>query len=351
MIKVSDQILFKDFIVLVLKVLKLISVTFPFLPDTENQADSDSGLSLGHSHSSPCPSSSSYSSSSSSSSSSCGSAEESFFSEDEDEDMHGHASSPEMDMGVTVKQEPEEEELGAVGGWYAEDLKQPFHRSFGDDKLLNGLPWLEHVGHDHTYNQPWPLPSAPSPGKAASQIPRSPLRSAAATPYRHISDTRMWNRDDRRARALKIPFSNEVIINLPVDDFNDLLTSSRLTEEQLALIRDIRRRGKNKIAAQNCRKRKMDVLTGLRDDVSELVRRRARLLREKQENLRNLQEMKRQLRKLYQDVFSGMRDSEGRPLDPTEHVLHFEGEAITVESRSRAAPLTKPGKKQRDKKK
>lgn len=374
MIKVSDQRL-KDFIVPTcdtemtfyqyihvyaleqfqlhfLQVLKLTSVTFPLLPDTENQADSDSGLSLGHSHSSPCPSESSYSSSSSSSSSSCVSAEESFFSEDEDEDMHGSLSSPEMDMGVTVKQEPEEEELGAVGGWYAEDLKEPFHRSFGNDKLLNGLPWLEHVGHDHTYNQPWPSPSAPSPGKAASQTPRSPLRNAAAAPYHHISEARMWGRDDRRARSLKIPFSNEVIINLPVDDFNDLLTSSRLTEEQLALIRDIRRRGKNKIAAQNCRKRKMDVLLGLREDVSDLVRRRARLLREKQENLRNLQEMKRQLRTLYQDVFSGMRDSEGRPLDPTEHVLQFEGEAITVESHSRSAgALTKPGKKQRDKKK
>lgn len=318
--------------------------------DTENQADSDSGLSLGHSHSSPCPSESSYSSSSSSSSS-CVSAEESFFSEDEDEDEDtlGPSSSPDMD--VTVKQEPEEEELGAVGGWYAEDVKQPFHQSFGDDKLLNGLPWLEHVGHDHTYNQPWPSASEPSPGKAASQMPRSHLRRDGAAPHRHISEARMWNRDDRRARALKIPFSNEVIINLPVDDFNDLVTSSQLTEEQLVLIRDIRRRGKNKIAAQNCRKRKMDVLQGLRDDVSDLVRRRSRLLREKQENLRSLQEMKRQLRTLYQDVFSGMRDSDGRPLDPTEHVLQFEGDAVTVGSRNQGRSLTKPGKKQRDKKK
>lgn len=255
-----------------------------------------------------------------------------------------------MDVDVAVKQEPEEEELGAVGGWCAEDLKQPFHQSFGNDKLLNGLPWLEHVGHDHTYNQPWPSASASSPGKAGSKIPRSPLRHDSAAPHRHISEARMWSRDDRRARALKIPFSNEVIINLPVDDFNDLLTSSCLTEEQLALIRDIRRRGKNKIAAQNCRKRKMDVLVGLRTDVSNLVRRRSRLLREKQENLRDLQEMKRQLRKLYQDVFSGMRDSQGRPLDPTEHVLQFEGDAVIVESRNQAGAMTKP-KQQRDKKK
>ena len=37
------------------------------------------------------------------------------------------------------------------------------------------------------------------------------------------------------------------IINLPMDEFNDLLSKHELTEEQLTLCRDIRRRGKNKV--------------------------------------------------------------------------------------------------------
>ena len=37
------------------------------------------------------------------------------------------------------------------------------------------------------------------------------------------------------------------IIDLPMDEFNDLLSKHELTEEQLTLCREIRRRGKNKV--------------------------------------------------------------------------------------------------------
>uniref|UniRef100_A0A3Q3VV50 Endoplasmic reticulum membrane sensor NFE2L1 n=1 Tax=Mola mola TaxID=94237 RepID=A0A3Q3VV50_MOLML len=324
-----------------------------------NEADSDSGLSLdfSHSHASPCASeASSYSSSSSS----CVSAEESPFSEDVDEDGVEPLVGQDLEMDVTIKQEEdEEEELGAVGGRYPEDFKQIFPCNYGDDTLFNGFPWLEHIGHDHTYNQRWSSSSSPSLGKMPTKPPKSFLRQDNAKPYhhsssRHISDATMWSRDERRARALKVPFSNELIVNLPVEEFNDLLASVPLSEEQLSLVRDIRRRGKNKIAAQNCRKRKMDVLFGLSDDVSSLMRYRSRLLREKREALRNLQEMKRKLTMLYQDVFSRLRDEEGRPLNPMEYLLHFEANgSVTVASckQGAALPLTKSSKKQRDKKK
>lgn len=334
---------------------KTVQLTFvcSLLLDSENEADSDSGLSLdfSHSHASPCASeASSYSSSSSSSS--CVSAEESLFSEDEDEDAMERLVGPDMEMEVTIKQEEvEEEELGAVGGRYPEDIKQPFPRNLRDDKLFSGFPWQEHIGHDHTYNQPWSSASTPSLGKMPTKQTKSSLRHDHAKPYHH---SKMWGRDERRARALKVPFSNELIVNLPVEEFNDLLANFQLNEEQLALVKDIRRRGKNKIAAQNCRKRKMDALLGLDDDVSSLMRCRSQLLREKQEALRNLQEMKRQLRMLYQEVFSRLRDEEGRPLNPMESLLNFEANgSVTVASRKQgtALPLTKPSKKQRDKKK
>jgi nuclear factor erythroid 2 len=44
-----------------------------------------------------------------------------------------------------------------------------------------------------------------------------------------------------------LPISCNDIINLPMDEFNDLLSKHELTEEQLTLCRDIRRRGKNKV--------------------------------------------------------------------------------------------------------
>ena len=45
-----------------------------------------------------------------------------------------------------------------------------------------------------------------------------------------------------------MPISVRDIIDLPMDEFNDLLSKHELTEEQLTLCRDIRRRGKNKVS-------------------------------------------------------------------------------------------------------
>lgn len=335
--------------------------------DGEGEADSDSGLSLDFSHSpaSPCVSEassySSYSASSSSSSSASSSSIEGPLSEDEDEDAEEGLTGSDMEVEVTIKQEElEEEVLGAVGGGYPGDGNKLFPSNFEDHKLFHGFPWQEHICHDHTYNQPWSTASSPSLGEIPTKHTKS-LRHENAKPYhrsssRQLSESKMWSRDERRARALKIPFSNELIVNLPVEEFNDLLSNYQLNGEQLTLIRDIRRRGKNKIAAQNCRKRKLGVLLGLEDNVSGLRRHRSRLLREKQEALKNLQEMKRRLGMLYDEVFSRLRDEEGRPLDATEYLLDFgPNGSITVASRQQGGvlPLTreKSSKKQRDKKK
>ena len=48
--------------------------------------------------------------------------------------------------------------------------------------------------------------------------------------------------------GLCLPISVRDIIDLPMDEFNDLLSKHELTEEQLTLCREIRRRGKNKVS-------------------------------------------------------------------------------------------------------
>lgn len=54
-------------------------------------------------------------------------------------------------------------------------------------------------------------------------------------------------RDEKKARALNVPIPVHEIINLPMDEFNERLSKYDLSETQLSLIRDIRRRGKNKV--------------------------------------------------------------------------------------------------------
>uniref|UniRef100_A0A8C8S8S8 Nuclear factor, erythroid 2 n=1 Tax=Pelusios castaneus TaxID=367368 RepID=A0A8C8S8S8_9SAUR len=131
------------------------------------------------------------------------------------------------------------------------------------------------------------------------------------------------SRDERRALAMKIPFPTEKIVNLPVDDFNELVSKYQLTEPQLALIRDIRRRGKNKVAAQNCRKRKLENIVQLEQDLEQLGRERQRLLRDRGEVDKTLGLMKQKLGQLYREVFLMLRDEAGNPYSPDEYSLQL----------------------------
>ncbi|XP_074857411.1 nuclear factor erythroid 2-related factor 2 [Carettochelys insculpta] len=130
-----------------------------------------------------------------------------------------------------------------------------------------------------------------------------------------------FTRDEQRAKALHIPFPVEKIINLPVDDFNEMMSKEQFSEAQLALIRDIRRRGKNKVAAQNCRKRKLETIVELEQDLGHLKDEKEKLLKEKGENDKSIRLMKKQLTNLYLEVFNMLHDENGKPYSPSEYSL------------------------------
>lgn len=90
-------------------------------------------------------------------------------------------------------------------------------------------------------------------------------------------------RDEKMARKMNLPFSVYDIINSPVDTFSEMLGRPGLTPDQSQICRDIRRRGKNKVAAQNCRKRKMDTIEELQSQVDQVRRRKEQLLRAREQ--------------------------------------------------------------------
>ncbi|XP_046397373.1 segmentation protein cap'n'collar isoform X2 [Ischnura elegans] len=148
----------------------------------------------------------------------------------------------------------------------------------------------------------------------------TPRRRHTQHHHSHMSQHQL-TRDEKRARALGVPICVSDIINLPMDEFNERLSKHDLTEAQLGLIRDIRRRGKNKVAAQNCRKRKLDQILSLADEVRRMRDRKEKLVRDRETMLEQHRLAKEKFSRLYRHVFQALRDPEGRPYSQFEYSL------------------------------
>jgi hypothetical protein len=99
------------------------------------------------------------------------------------------------------------------------------------------------------------------------------------------SDLGKRQKDEKLAASLGMsPRDIERVVSMPMDEFQDYGHQKSLTEDQMNILRDIRRRGKNKVAAQNCRKRKIDQIEELQGKVAEmnkLFEKNAKVLKEK----------------------------------------------------------------------
>ncbi|KAG2456473.1 BACH1 protein, partial [Polypterus senegalus] len=77
-----------------------------------------------------------------------------------------------------------------------------------------------------------------------------------------------------------------------------------LSQEQLDFIHDIRRRSKNRIAAQRCRKRKLDCIQYLKCEIDRLKNEKKKLLFESNQLKINIEEIKHNLSGLCHKICS-----------------------------------------------
>lgn len=206
-------------------------------------------------------------------------------------------------------------DLGAVGGCYPEPHKH-CHMDHRTIVGFHGSLECQQVFHDHTYHLQSGVPEPTSESFTWSGKSQK-ISGCLDNPDRNLS------RDEQRAKALHIPFSVDEIVRMPVDSFNSMLSRHYLTDLQVSLIRDIRRRGKNKVAAQNCRKRKLDIILNLEDDICNLQAKKEALKNEKTQYNKAIDIMRQKLHDLYHDVFNRLRDDQGRPVNPSHYALQY----------------------------
>ncbi|XP_061112060.1 nuclear factor erythroid 2-related factor 3 [Conger conger] len=198
------------------------------------------------------------------------------------------------------------------------ELSPGFEGAAGwDGDAMATLERADSVRHDHTY------PAPPPCLRAVKEEPASDEEEEEE------EEQQGGSRDEQRARALCIPVSVRDAVAMPVEDFLRLLGRG-LAGPQVALLRDIRRRGKNKLAARNCRRRRLEAIGRLEGEVSRLQRHRQALLRQRAHSARAAASLSQRIARLSQRVLAQLQ------LSPAHHALRCSPEGrVSVEPRSR----------------
>lgn len=138
--------------------------------------------------------------------------------------------------------------------------------------------------HNHTY-----LQGSESSESDLAQHPYSyknklkKMRAAAASSDMNSNSSMIdfnkmqETRDEMLLKSNNIQLELSQVIDSSAEELNELIKVYSLDKDQVNVIKDIRRRGKNKVAAQICRKRKLDSIDSLKETVDELKEYKSKL--------------------------------------------------------------------------
>jgi hypothetical protein len=142
-------------------------------------------------------------------------------------------------------------------------------------------------------------------------------RTYAPPPLRTATSSKRSKRD---IVAPDIPYTQEELVGMDIDKFNRLI--SRYDDVRQIVLKDMRKKGKNKFAARNCRKRKMDVIDNLDNNVELLEKQKELLLHEQQLLLEETRQIHEKTVWLNDYILQQLHDELGNPYSDS-HTLEY----------------------------
>ena len=118
------------------------------------------------------------------------------------------------------------------------------------------------------------------------------------------------------------PVTRDKLVSMPVEEFNQLLEVAHLAEIEVAFMKEWRRRGKNKAAAQVARKRKREELTDLDGDVEELRQQREGLQRRYDQLRSHIATLKENAMAAEDSIYSRYSLKQGQAVSRETHTIH-----------------------------
>ena len=125
------------------------------------------------------------------------------------------------------------------------------------------------------------------------------------------------------------PIARDKLVSMPVEEFNALLDQTSLTEIEVAFMKEWRRRGKNKTAAQIARKRKRDELSELQMEIDELKFQKAELQRRAESMSTLVTSLKRKARAAENQIYKSTA-ARGLVVSVDTHSIHVTDDCKTM---------------------
>lgn len=129
-----------------------------------------------------------------------------------------------------------------------------------------------------------------------------------------------------RPGASTQPTSRDKLVSMPVEEFNQLLEQTRLSDIEVAFMKEWRRRGKNKTAAQVARKRKREELSDLDGEVSGLQRQRAQLQSQYDRLRSEVAALRERTVAAEEGFYQRYRTQRGAAVSRDSHSIHVTGD-------------------------